>query len=103
MLTGDFMIIHYDKEKLISALSDFSNATSVNINLVDKDGNTQILWHNYKNYFTNPPYCRFIHSVPSLCVKIGFPILKLYHSIAVGLQYFFLMIYFLSKRWQATK
>lgn len=64
MLTGDFMIIHYDKEKLISALSDFSNATGVNINLVDKDGNTQILWHDYKNYFTIPPYCRFIHSVP---------------------------------------
>ncbi len=65
MPTGDFMIIHYDKEKLISALSDFSNATGININLIDKDGNTQILWHDYKDYCVIPPYCRFIHSDPS--------------------------------------
>ena len=58
------MIIHYDKEKLISALSDFSNATGVNINLVDKDGNAQILWHDYKDYCVIPSYCRFIHSAP---------------------------------------
>ncbi len=59
------MIIHYDKEKLICALRDFSNATGININLVDKDGNTQILWHDYKDYCVIPPYCRLIHSAPS--------------------------------------
>ncbi len=64
MVTGDFMIIRYDKEKLISALRDFSNATGININLIDKDGHTQILWNDYKEHCDIPPYCRLIHSLP---------------------------------------
>ena len=64
MVTGDFMIIRYDKEKLISALRDFSNATGININLIDKDGHTQILWNDYKDHCDIPSYCRIIHSLP---------------------------------------
>ncbi len=59
IITGDYMIINYDKDKLLSALYDFYYATDIVVDLIDV--NFQVILHTPVK--TNN-YCCLIHQMP---------------------------------------